>query len=259
MSPGLPKTWIGCAARNFHVGRNGVKPEAIVVHVIVGSLKSAGFTFLDPKLDLPRSAHYGVGKAGEIHQYVAEEDTAYHAGTVVGARAKLVIDRAPMNPNRYTIGIEHEGIPDTPWPEKQIDASARLIAEVAGRWGMSIDATHIIPHRDIRSTKTCPGFGVDVNALIQRAAALREAAASAPERVTEGFPRTVVITRPVRLRGGAPSTSAPILSALSPGTSLTVSARVRGDAVIGGTQWWCEVGGGSSYFWAGASDLVITN
>lgn len=259
MSPGLPKTWVGCAPRNFREGRNGVKPDAIVVHVIVGSLKSARATFLDPKLDLPRSAHYGVGKTGEIHQYVAEEDTAYHAGTVVGAKAKLVIDRAPMNPNRYTIGIEHEGIPDTPWPERQLDTSARLIAEVAGRWGISIDSTHVIPHRDIRSTKTCPGFGVDVAALIQRAAGLSVAAGAAPQRVTDGFPRAVLVMRPVRLRGGAPSTSAPILSALSPGTSLTVTARVRGDAVIGGTSWWCEVGGGSSYFWAGASDLVVPN
>ena len=34
--------WIGCAADNFRKGRHGFEPKAIAIHVIVGSLESAG-------------------------------------------------------------------------------------------------------------------------------------------------------------------------------------------------------------------------
>ena len=68
--------WIGCAAENFRTGRPlGSRPEAIVVHIIVGSLTSADGHFNDPKAAV--SAHYGVGKNGEIHQYVHEVDTHF--------------------------------------------------------------------------------------------------------------------------------------------------------------------------------------
>ncbi len=36
------------------------------------------------------SAHYGIGINGEIHQYVQEADTAWHAGR--GKRPNLGID-----------------------------------------------------------------------------------------------------------------------------------------------------------------------
>jgi len=62
-----------------------------------------------------------------------------------------------VNPNFYTIGIEHEGKPDDVWPDAQIAASAALVGEVAARWKIPLDNMHVIPHHQIRSTKTCPG------------------------------------------------------------------------------------------------------
>jgi hypothetical protein len=254
----LEKVWIGCAAPNFSRGRreNSV-PEAIVIHIIVGSLASADNTFTNDHLDKVRSAHYGVGKTGVIHQYVAEEDTAFHAGEVVEPSAPYVKDtKRGINPNRYTIGIEHEGVAETPWTLAMFESSAQLIAEIAGRWSIPVTRERVLMHREIKAIKSCPGTWLNINDLVTRAAKIRATPPPA-NRVTVGFPRAANVTRAVRLRGARPSTTSPVLSVLQPGTSISVSALVTGDAVANGTSWWCEVGNAVSYFWAGASDLVL--
>jgi N-acetylmuramoyl-L-alanine amidase len=157
--------WIGAAAENFRKGRRGLEPKAIVIHIIVGSLQSAGLTFRDPRSSV--SAHYGVGKSGSVHQFVQETDTAFHAGIVVRPTWKL-IDPA-VNPNFYTVGIEHEGQPQDAWPDEQYRASAALVREIAGRWKIPLDCDHIIMHREIRASKTCPG-SADIDRIIREAA-----------------------------------------------------------------------------------------
>ena len=84
----MQRDWIGCATDNFRKGRHGFEPKAIVIHVIVGSLESAGLTFRDPRSCV--SAYYGVGKSGRVHQFVEETDTAFHAGTVVEPTWRLI-------------------------------------------------------------------------------------------------------------------------------------------------------------------------
>ena len=71
--------WKG--AVNYAAGRRGWTPEAIVIHVMDGSLSGTDSWFNNPASGV--SAHYGVGKDGVIHQYVQENDTAFHAGTIV--------------------------------------------------------------------------------------------------------------------------------------------------------------------------------
>ena len=162
----MQSEWIGAAAGNFRRGRHGFAPKAIVIHIIVGSLESAGLTFGDPRSSV--SAHYGVGKSGRVHQFVQETDTAFHAGTVVRATWRL-IDPA-VNPNYYTVGIEHEGQPQDAWPDQQYRASAELVREIAGRWKIPLDRDHVIMHREIRASKTCPG-SVDMDRLLREASA----------------------------------------------------------------------------------------
>jgi N-acetylmuramoyl-L-alanine amidase len=162
----MPTQWIGCAAGNFRKGRHGFEPTAIVIHIIVGSLGSAGITFGDPRSSV--SAHYGVGKSGLVHQFVNEADTAFHAGIVVRPTWKLIDPQA--NPNLYTIGIEHEGQPQDIWPDEQYASSATLVREIAARWKIPLDRDHIIMHREIRASKTCPGLA-DIDRLIREATA----------------------------------------------------------------------------------------
>ncbi len=158
--------WIGCAPGNFRSGRHGFEPKAIVIHIIVGSLESAGLTFRDPRSSV--SAHYGVGKSGLVHRFVEETDTAFHAGTVVRPTWKLL--DLHVNPNYYTIGIEHEGQPQVAWPDEQYSTSAALVREIAGRWKIPLDRDHIIMHREIRASKTCPGTA-DMDRLLREASA----------------------------------------------------------------------------------------
>jgi N-acetylmuramoyl-L-alanine amidase len=162
----MPQTkWVGCAPENFRTGRAGFRPEAIVIHIIVGSLPSAGSTFRNPNSSV--SAHYAVGKAGEVHQYVKETDTAFHAGIVAQPAWKHI--RAGINPNLYTVGIEHEGQPDDLWTDDQYRSSAALVREISVRWNIPLDRDHIIKHHEIRCTKTCPGAAVDMDRLIREA------------------------------------------------------------------------------------------
>ncbi len=61
--------WMGCASGNFHRGRPaGHHPEAIVIHIMDGSLAAGESVFLNPATQ--KSAHYGVSTTGEVHQYV---------------------------------------------------------------------------------------------------------------------------------------------------------------------------------------------
>src|SRR5579871_4128983 len=110
----MHKQFVGCAAANFRKSRaDGLKPEAIVIHIIVGSLESAKQQFADPASQV--SAHYGVGRDGTILQFVEEEDTAFHAGIVVNPSWNSM--RPGVNPNLHTIGIEHEGQPTDLWSD----------------------------------------------------------------------------------------------------------------------------------------------
>src|SRR5215475_7550090 len=124
----MDKTFIGAAPGNFRSGRAlNFKPEAIVIHIAVGSLASVDAQFNNPRSSV--SAHYCVAKSGNVHQYVHETDTAFHAGIIVNPNWSLL--KPDVNPNFYTVGIEHEGMPEDIWPESQLAASSSLVREVA--------------------------------------------------------------------------------------------------------------------------------
>src|SRR5450631_1958495 len=157
--------WIGCPDSNFHRGRPfGLRPEAIVVHIIDGSFAAGESVFRNPATQ--KSAHYAVSWTGSVDQFVDENDTAFHAGIVVNPTWPLLKPR--INPNFYTIGIEHEGCPDDVWPEAQLSASATLIGEIATRWGIPLDESHVIRHHQIRASKTCPGNWLKIADLLKR-------------------------------------------------------------------------------------------
>src|ERR1700674_4026542 len=222
----MKKEWIGCSPNNYRQGRPvGFRPELIVIHVIVGSLLSADRWFNNPAASV--SAHYGVGCDGHVHQYVAETDTAFHAGVVVNPDCELVLDRPHVNPNYYSIGIEHEGQPDDPWTDEQAAASAALIAEIAQRWKIPTDDRHVIQHHQIRASKTCPGGQQKVALLIARAQTVSaqdvpvargpagpvppvpvETVQAAPVQSVSADQGQVRTVANVRVRQGAPSTTA---------------------------------------------------
>lgn len=144
---------------NFLLGRTfggiAYKPEAIVIHIMEGSLTGTDSWFASFASAV--SSHYGIGRAGEIHQYVSESDSASHAGIEVSPSWHLL--KTTGNPNYYTIGIEHEGTSTTIWTEETKQASAALIKDICTRWNIPLDRDHIIGHYEIKSSKpNCPAI-----------------------------------------------------------------------------------------------------
>ena len=229
---------MGCAAGNFRKGRSGSEPQAIVIHVIVGSLASAGITFGDARSSV--SAHYGVGKDGTVHQFVEETDTAFHAGIVV--RPTWANLRSGVNPNLYTIGIEHEGLATDLWTDDQYGSSGALIHEIGRRWRIPLDRGHVVMHREIRASKTCPGMA-DMNRLIAGAGLMADAVTAPPLKV--------VTEVHANLRQGAPSTRAPVTRTLPAGAAVECAGFTEGEAVDGNTWWY--VTASREYLWAGAT------
>jgi hypothetical protein len=235
-------TWIGCAPGNFRAGRPlAYQPIGIVVHVMEGTLDGTDRWFNDPSAKV--SSHYGVGVDGSVHQYVAEQDTAFHAGIVVNPTAPLVIARPNVNPNFYTIGIEHEGNAADAWTVPQSAASAALVADIAARWDIVLDTEYVFAHHEVRASKSCPGSIEKVREILDLAIAQNGAAHTAAPPIQT--------TANVRIRDGAPSLSAPIRTVIPAGATIEPTGHVTGDSVQANSNWY--VIGDGQYIWAGAT------
>lgn len=158
---------------NFTKGRAGQKVEALVIHIMAGSLVGTDDWF--SRTESQVSAHYGIGLSGEIHQYVQEENQAWHAGKIVPPTSWKLL-KPGVNPNAYTIGIEHEGQDLSKGSEAQLNASAGLIRVLATKYGIVLDRDHIVGHYQIKSSKpNCPATDKSIiDKLIERAKGTEE-------------------------------------------------------------------------------------
>jgi N-acetyl-anhydromuramyl-L-alanine amidase AmpD len=144
-------------------GRGGHKVLAIVDHIMAGTLAGTDSHFKNPKSEV--SAHFGVGKNGEIHQYVSIDDAAHHAGNIRKPSWPLLIpDNSTdgfLNPNLYTIGIEHEGQSGDEFTEAQYQATLALHRWLISEFGITPGPDTIIGHCRIDSVVkvNCPGKG----------------------------------------------------------------------------------------------------
>lgn len=121
--------WIPSPNFGYPMGTHGqVKPLAKVYHIAAGSLAGMDSWFSNP--DSSASAHFGIGVNGEIHQYADTLDACWHAGIVLKPDMSIPLIQSwvnnRLNPNFFTIGIEHEGQSgDIPTPA-QWDSSIQL-------------------------------------------------------------------------------------------------------------------------------------
>lgn len=154
--------WIG--SPNHYSGRNGYQVTHITLHIMAGFLAGTDATFLNSSSQA--SAHYGIGSSGEIHQYVSESDGSW--------------SDANYESNNTTISIEHEGgIASAPCTDACVEASARLCADIARRYGWTRlwhDGTkgNVWLHREIHGTDhaTCPDLapnGLPYKQIIDKA------------------------------------------------------------------------------------------
>lgn len=129
---------------HYSTGRSGAKVNKIVIHHMAGTNYD-----IVPSIWQTReaSAHYGIGKNGEIRAYVDENNTSWHAGN--------------WNANISSIGIENCNSTGSPsWNVNQatIDSCAKLVADIAKRHGLGklVVNKNLFPHSYFSST-SCPG------------------------------------------------------------------------------------------------------
>jgi len=164
------------------MGRGSHRVLALVDHIMAGTLAGTDAWFNNR--DSGASAHFGVGRYGQIHQYVDIENAAWHAGTVKNPSWPLLIP--DVNPNLYTIGIEHEGQSGDVLSEAQYQATLALHRWLIGQFTLIPGPDTIIGHYRIDGINKarCPGPGFPWKRLLADLAK-EEAAAVEKVRVVE--------------------------------------------------------------------------
>ena len=147
-------------AHTNNYSKNIYPKTGIVLHWIVGSLASADKTFQDP--GRIASVQYGIGKNGEIHQYIDDKYTAFHAGV--------------SNYNQNYFGIEHEGghlyNGERVKPSQAChESSIRLVAWLCKTYNIPCDRKHIVKHSETGYATQCCGT-LDIDYIVSEASKL---------------------------------------------------------------------------------------
>lgn len=128
----------GWPSPNFGTRRNGALPDLVVIHyTAMPSCAEAAARLCDA--DAQVSAHYLISEQGEVSALVPEELRAWHAGAGAWGACGDV--------NSQSIGIELANPGDAPFPEAQIAALERLLADILHRW--QIPPERVIAHSDM--------------------------------------------------------------------------------------------------------------
>ena len=129
---GIPTEWR--PSPNF----NERRPNYVVIHYTSDRTAEESLrTLTSPALEV--SAHYLVGRDGRIYQLVDERARAWHAGVSRWG--------ADTDINSSSIGIELDNDGRQPFPEAQIDALLRLLADLRERY--RIPAANVLGHSDV--------------------------------------------------------------------------------------------------------------
>lgn len=129
---------------NYSTGRNGRTIIAIVNHITAGLMPECLSWLRNPAAKA--STHYLVTKTGAVYQLVQDDDSAWHAGAVRNPTWRLYDG---SNPNRYTIGIEHEALAGESLTEKQYQATLWLHKQLLDKWDIPVDRDRIIGHNEL--------------------------------------------------------------------------------------------------------------
>ena len=174
---------------NFQKGRGGQKVRAVVLHIAAGPLSAVFPTFNNPQRGA--SAHFCIGKKGEIEQYVSVNDTAFANGLTwktdtaqwICPHKKIVQpswkDLTPkINPNLYTVSIEHEGQPNDKWTDEMYDANLQLLQWLGDQFDLTYVAQHTLTGHfaiDPIDKSNCPGPNTEYDRIAQDLAAINAA------------------------------------------------------------------------------------
>lgn len=157
--------WRGNEFTNFSSREENI-PLIIVNHIVDGTAESCDSWFRS-STNKQSSAHFLVTFKGEIKQYVRIEDMAWANGLKlydIPKAESALVRSMKMNPNLYSVSIEHEGTTGQ-LTEEQFQATLwlhRYIQDyIRNKWGHEIpmDREHILGHFEIDPLRkaNCPG------------------------------------------------------------------------------------------------------
>jgi N-acetyl-anhydromuramyl-L-alanine amidase AmpD len=240
-------TWRG--SPNYWSGRNGYTITAIVDHIMQSSIASADAWFKNQNSEV--SAHFGVARDGTIYQWVRTENTAWsngifnHPDTGIGWLGDAFAKN--IDPNYFTLSIEHEGYTGNAFPETQYQATLWLHKHLITNYGITVDRQHIVGHYKIDSINriNCPGTGFPWTRLFQDLASLVQnpptpPAPTQPKLVQLNFgPGTVLIDGAFVRANPSFGSDGTVLRRLAKGTVLKFVAYLDGGPVYqGGSRWY---------------------
>jgi hypothetical protein len=107
---------------NYRSGGN--TPTLQITHIMQGTLAGSDSWFRNPAAQV--SAHFGIGRSGEVIQWVDTSDTAWHA----------------MAANDRSIGVEHEGDSGETLTAAQMEADAKLFAWATEHHDIPLSLAH---------------------------------------------------------------------------------------------------------------------
>lgn len=127
--------------------RGGLLPSLVVIHfTAMPTAAESRARLCDPAAEV--SAHWLIDRDGTAEQLVDESLRAWHAGAGSWGGAGDV--------NSRSIGIELQNRGDEPFPEPQMAALGRLLADLLSRW--NIRPQGVIGHSDMApDRKSDPG------------------------------------------------------------------------------------------------------
>jgi len=132
----------------------GMKLEGVVIHIMQGTLPGTDSHFQTKGTFV--SSQDGIGKLGELHEYVDYGDKAYHAGRVsqpTWEHIKKTLWGSFINPNKYTYGIECEGYRGDRWTEFQMETIVDRTRKALDRANLPYKRERIISHNEIAIDK----------------------------------------------------------------------------------------------------------
>lgn len=143
-------TW--CPSPNFKASTKARGISVIVIHATATSgIESPKNWLCDPKSKV--SAHYIIGRAGELLHLVQDSNVAYHAGESSW--------RGREHVNSFSIGIElvnsNDGIME--YPEPQLAVCAALTAALCKEHGVKLG--DVVGHKDIAPGRKTDPAGFD--------------------------------------------------------------------------------------------------
>lgn len=191
-APPLPATTGWCpfaekqVSMNFWPGRDGQRVKAVLLHIAQGSYEGAISWLTNPQAAV--SSHFIVAKDGRIAQMVSVDDTAWGNGLMYQNGQWLTpsephVPSNPtwtglipgVNPNLYTISIEHEGLFTEQWTPAMYAANLNLLQWIRDETGLFyVPHQSLIAHYelDMVRRKNCPGPYVEWHRMAQDSAAL---------------------------------------------------------------------------------------